>query len=282
MKMISTLAAAAVAVAVMGAGPVSEVVPVAATPAVEFDHGKHAPLFPDCTTCHTNVGNDVAVYPEPTFCAACHDGSTQPRIEYASPEPSPRSVHDPDVAADQCVTCHEQDGARQRFVAPASHDGEWQSIHGRQAAAAPEACVTCHVREDCLECHRSGAASPAGGYHEADFLSLHPASAYSRETSCADCHNNGAFCQTCHLGAGLVTGGPQSSIYHDGTGVWAGGHGQAARQSLESCVACHTESDCVRCHASLNPHGPKFNAEQQGKSSPSVCVVCHGQNVPYE
>jgi hypothetical protein len=276
MKTLTTLAASAVAVAVVGAGPVSEVVPVADTPAAQFDHEKHAPLLPDCTSCHANVGGNVAVYPDPTFCAVCHDGSVQPRVDYTPSPTNPRYVHDPDVAADRCVTCHELDGPVQRAVRPVSHDGAWESIHGREAAADPETCVTCHVREDCLDCHRSGSASPAGGYHETDFLSLHPASAYSRETSCADCHNNGAFCQTCHLGAGLVTDGPTAKPFHDGTGVFVAGHGQAARQSLESCVSCHVETDCVRCHVSINPHGPTFNAEQQRKSSPSVCVVCHG------
>ena len=63
------------------------------------------------------------------------------------------------------------------------------------------------------------------------------------------------------------------------------GHGQAARQSLESCVSCHAERDCLACHSAtrgrrINPHGPDFNAERLRESAPSMCVACHGTSVP--
>jgi hypothetical protein len=118
-------------------------------------------------------------------------------------------------------------------------------------------CAGCHVRTDCLQCHRPDAAAGPAGYHPIGFLQRHPAAAYSRETRCADCHNSGSFCQTCHATAGLVSTGPLDAGYHDASSTFSAGHGQAARQSLESCTACHAERDCLPCHSALG--GRRFN-----------------------
>jgi hypothetical protein len=75
------------------------------------------------------------------------------------------------------------------------------------------------------------------------------------------------------------------SGYHDAKRFFVVGHGQAARQSLETCVSCHTERDCLTCHSALggrrfNPHGPDFDAERLRKRNIEVCAVCHGLAVP--
>jgi hypothetical protein len=63
------------------------------------------------------------------------------------------------------------------------------------------------------------------------------------------------------------------------------GHGQAARQNLESCVACHAERDCLTCHSALggrrfNPHGPDFDAARLREKNPQMCSACHGITIP--
>ncbi|MCA9768685.1 MAG: hypothetical protein KC485_07710, partial [Gemmatimonadetes bacterium] len=63
------------------------------------------------------------------------------------------------------------------------------------------------------------------------------------------------------------------------------GHGQAARQSLESCVSCHVERDCTVCHSAqggrrFNPHGPGFDAERLRRRNPEMCIACHGRAIP--
>ncbi|HXF95040.1 MAG TPA: cytochrome c3 family protein, partial [Gemmatimonadales bacterium] len=109
--------------------------------------------------------------------------------------------------------------------------------------------------------------------------------AYARESRCADCHNNASFCATCHASAGLTSNGPLRSGYHDGSRFFAAAHGQAARQSLESCVSCHAERDCLTCHSALggrrfNPHGPGFDADRLRRRNSQMCTVCHGGRIP--
>jgi hypothetical protein len=74
--------------------------------------------------------------------------------------------------------------------------------------------------------------------------------------------------------------------YHDVFRGFSLGHGQAARQSLESCAACHAERDCTACHSAVgggfrfNPHGPGFNAARLLSKNPSLCTACHGTAIP--
>jgi hypothetical protein len=125
------------------------------------------------------------------------------------------------------------------------------------------------------------------GYHPAQFLTRHPSSAYAREANCSDCHNAAQFCQSCHQQSGLVaTSKLGKTGYHDVFRNFSLGHGQAARQSLESCVACHAERDCTTCHSAVNggfrfsPHGPGFNADRMRSKNASLCTACHGNSIP--
>lgn len=82
-----------------------------------------------------------------------------------------------------------------------------------------------------------------------------------------------------------MAAGPIGRGYHDAKRFFIAGHGQAARQSLESCVACHTERDCLTCHSALggrrfSPHGPGFDPERLRKKNIEVCTACHGVAVP--
>jgi len=166
-----------------------------------------------------------------------------------------------------------------RRRAPASHTPAFVNGHGSTADARPESCAGCHVRQDCLECHRPNAAK-AGGYHPAGFLTSHPQQAYTREVSCANCHNTAQFCASCHKQAGLVANGPINRGYHDKAPQFLTGHGPAARQSLESCVSCHVENDCLTCHRQFNPHGPGFKPESLRSRAETMCTVCHGAVIP--
>jgi len=208
----------------------------------------------NCATCHARE-----------FCYQCHAGATPPRA-IAALGSDPRSTA---IAA---------------RGAPASHGGNFADRHGTAAAAAGARCAGCHVRAECLDCHRPVAAA-GPGYHPAGFLSRHPAAAYARETSCSDCHSVGSFCAACHAQAGLVATGVLRSGYHDAKQFFLVGHGQAARQSLESCVACHAERDCLTCHSALggrrfNPHGPGFDANRMRRKNPETCTACHGTAIP--
>ncbi len=207
-----------------------------------------------CATCHARE-----------FCYQCHAGTAPPRaIDWLASDPRSTAI-----------------AAR---ATPASHADNFADRHGTEAAASSNRCASCHIRADCLVCHRPNAASGAG-YHPDGFLGRHPAGAYARETSCSDCHNVGAFCTTCHARAGLSSEGVLRAGYHDTRRFFLAGHGQAARQGLESCVSCHAERDCLTCHSAsggrrFNPHGPGFDPGRMRRKNFEMCTVCHGAAVP--
>lgn len=211
-----------------------------------------------CATCHTRES-----------CATCHVGA-MPRV----------------VATLHSVGGGRAPGARLTRERPSTHTRDFRESHGPLANARPSTCEGCHVRPMCLECHR-----PEGGsrstFHPAGFLTRHPSAAYSREANCSDCHNPAQFCQACHQDAGLVADSRLGQAgYHDAFRGFSLGHGQAARQSLESCAGCHAERDCTACHSAVgggfrfSPHGPGFNPDRLRKKNPSLCVACHGQFIP--
>lgn len=177
-------------------------------------------------------------------------------------------------------------GAKVQRAEPENHGRDFTDGHGPIADASPQSCAGCHTLEQCIECHRPNQATFAG-YHPADYLSRHPVAAYSQEVSCQGCHNNGQFCQSCHIQAGLRSNGTLGTKgnFHDASPTFIAGHGQAARQSLESCVSCHSERDCLTCHSAVggrrfNPHGPGWDAERVRKSNPQMCTACHGYGIP--
>ncbi len=221
-------------------------------------HGAIARRAPaDCVTCHTQES-----------CQTCHVG--KPRVA--------RALH-------RSAEWGRGIGAVMRRRRPPWHGDNFATNHAQRAAAATATCAACHVRADCLECHRPDAAR-AAGYHPSGFLARHPAAAYARETSCSSCHNAGSFCTSCHASAGLkAAAGPLGSGYHDATRFFIAGHGGAARQSLETCTSCHAERDCLTCHSALggrrfNPHGPGFDPNRLIKKNPQMCTACHGTVIP--
>ena len=219
-------------------------------------HGAMVRATPQrCGTCHTQES-----------CLACHAQSQRVSVALHPAGPG-RAV-----------------GAQPTRAPPLSHRDNFVRRHNAVASAAPSSCAGCHVRTDCMNCHRS-AAGAGPGYHPADFLTRHPAAAYARESRCADCHSTGGFCQACHAAAGLGAQGPLRSGYHDASRTFSAGHGDAARQSLESCTACHVERDCLSCHSAIggrrfNPHGPGFDAARMRRKNPEMCTVCHGTAIP--
>jgi hypothetical protein len=175
-------------------------------------------------------------------------------------------------------------GAQIARTKPATHGVDFRDRHAGLATAAPRTCTACHSRTECLDCHRPTAAS-SGGYHPMGFLTRHPAAAYARETSCADCHSATGFCAACHQQSGLVAERTLRPGFHDAKQFFLVGHGQAARQSLETCVGCHTERDCLTCHSArggrrFNPHGPDFDGERLKRKNPEMCTACHGVTIP--
>jgi hypothetical protein len=251
--------------------------PSHASPAFLGTHGRDTRRAnATCATCHTQQS-----------CTSCHVG-VPPRAIAALATGGPGRAP----------------GVQPVRRAPSSHTREFTARHGAEASARQATCETCHVRAMCLDCHRpdgtgrSEAGPQSGGarqsadarrssYHPRAFLTRHPSSAYAREANCSDCHSPAQFCQSCHQQSGLVaTSRVGQRGYHDAFRGFSLGHGQAARQSLESCASCHAERDCTACHSAVgggfrfSPHGPGFSAERSRSKNPTLCVACHGRAIP--
>ncbi|HEU4569488.1 MAG TPA: cytochrome c3 family protein [Gemmatimonadales bacterium] len=217
---------------------------------------------------------------DPRACANCHTQESCTACHSAAPSAAPR----PTAAATD--TTLPRGAAVHRRPPPSHLAPSWASGHGALAGARPQNCAGCHARTQCLECHRpDAAAGERGGYHPRGFLASHPAQAYARATSCAECHNTASFCQDCHVQSGVVASGRLRGGFHDGRRSFLFGHGQAARQSLETCVSCHAERDCLTCHSSVrgrgfDPHGPGFDPRRLRDKNPGLCSACHGATVP--
>jgi hypothetical protein len=218
--------------------------------------GKHLAIAQSCTVCHAQ-----------DFCAACHVDAPQVRaIEALARDPRSLAL-----------------GPKERR--PAWHGKDFSTGHAALATANPKSCTTCHLRSECLDCHRPNPSDGTARYHTTGYLVRHPADAYARSSDCSQCHNQQYFCASCHQQSGLVARGPLTTGYHNGARFFNLGHGKAAREALETCVSCHTENDCLRCHSAIqgrrfNPHGQGFDGSKLRNRNPQMCSACHGSAIP--
>jgi hypothetical protein len=267
----------------------------------KFDHARHASLFQSCDGCHAVEPAGVS-FPQPSLCQACHNGQVARVVDWRGPSRAAKKFgfnHAEAIAAKRelgeevsCSDCHIAPGGGLMDVrrAPASHTPFFAEQHRSLAAATTAECEICHNRDQtCLGCHIGAEnldvpARDQGGYHPADFLEQHATAAWNRQVECSSCHNPEAFCRSCHAGVGRDTEGRTATGYHNEDPNFVFGHGQAARQALESCASCHAQQDCLACHSAkfgrnVNPHGPDFDAEKLRDKNPELCLICHFSDV---
>lgn len=206
-----------------------------------------------CATCHDR-----------TSCTTCHGGATHvPRAVLDLPAPradGPTGVSIPSGAG----------GA-------GFHPADFGRSHAVPASTGQMNCTTCHEENTCTQCH-DGFGSPP--FHPLNFMASHGAEAFGRVSDCKSCHNSEGFCRECHLGSGIQGGNGLVAPFHDGQALWILSHPQAARQDLESCVTCHQQKDCLRCHSAttgmgVSPHGPGFDAASMQDRNQAMCKLCH-------
>lgn len=258
-----------------------------------YAHAAGARAAPQtCASCHTR-----------TSCTSCHTGKMGRDVIDQLPEPKPgrapgvvlihagqraappaagpamlaaRSA--PAPAAGPVLLASGRDSVRSAVVHV--HPDGFATNHKTVAASGQLNCQGCHQPRDCTACHDG--VSTRGNYHPADFMARHATSAYAQEQNCSTCHRVETFCRSCHQKSGIANTGGVRGTAHTGQPLWLLQHGQAARQGLASCTACHQQRDCLRCHSSLglhvNPHGPDFNAEAMGSRNMQMCLVCHLTN----
>ena len=201
-----------------------------------------------CANCHTREG-----------CQQCHSGSS---------------------AADRIAALPQRNTAPGVNLASRTrnaHAPGFAQAHGTTAGASGESCTSCHAQKFCSDCHQ-GADSKK--FHPSNYASRHAQAVYANDTDCASCHNRESFCQSCHNGLGLSANGQRPTQFHNGTSIWLLQHGQPARQNLESCTSCHTQSSCTRCHSTkggwgVSPHGSNTPSGKLADKNRPACLRCH-------
>lgn len=218
----------------------------------------------------------------PAACASCH--SMRPFAEGQARTPH-KNVG--------CYSCHLAAGAwswpefkmRELFVMyPAAMRGGAPSGTGTRAAG--RRCLDCHA--DVLGRTTKGPAlriSHRACVKDGRCDTCHTASAHGGATrwvrqpvmeDCLSCHvtRDDVACGTCHVrrsretllasSAWRVTHGP----------AWRTQHGMG---NIDLCRVCHTQADCVRCHAIPIPHPVSFGPEhgQYSRLPTAKCDDCH-------
>jgi hypothetical protein len=252
----------------------------------DFDHWQHRAVFPTCVGCHAGAANPtLALWPAPSSCRECHDGTIERTVEWKAPtQPRPsnlRFTHPKHakavakaMAADSvlaCRACHVAPGTDPMQVRRAVVQNCF-SCHGIREShfdAPDTACSTCHLplvqvvrltRESIREfpapaSHREPGF--AGDLHGKLARVARPVAA-----SCATCHAQD-FCAQCHVNAPEVPAiqalarDPRSLAIHAKLEAPATHedpgfirhHGRQVRQNAASCASCHTRESCLTCHA---------------------------------
>ena len=178
-----------------------------------------------------------------------------------------------------CVTCHQTGRRADESAATATPPAGSTAGEMLEPDATPLDAPSLLHRADPRG--RRGTGEQAG-FHPSQYDLRHAADAWGATLECSNCHNSTVFCRTCHVESGLRTTGTVGRGYHDAAGPWLLRHGQAARQSLESCVSCHRQRECMQCHSTtggfrVNPHGDDFDADLMREKAGRTCFACHCQ-----
>ena len=239
-------------------------------PALRFNHAKHVGVMKGgCVSCHGASGKPVL--PRMDSCTSCHQAAGAPN---------------------DCATCHPTGAngklraTRQRIdepLRPSNHDVSFLQRHGTVAKSRKAECMACHVEQDCADCHDATVARPFS-VHPPGFLTVHAVDARAASGNCADCHDQQTFCASCHVRANVMGAPPHDPPalrrYHPPGWLEASqpnNHGVMARREITECATCHTEADCISCHAGVNPHPPDFvaNCRRMLTANGSSCSKCH-------
>lgn len=253
--------------------------------ALQFSHKSHLDRMMACSACHAVKDKRAPGFseerwlPSESLCLTCHDAWKQ---------------------GGMCIKCHPQNPAGEMKtdfkgikLVPSrgklNHQENWTKRHVQQAQFAPATCKTCHQQRFCDRCH-DGVMKPLA-IHPEDYATMHPIDARKDQNHCRSCHRYQSFCLDCHQKMGMA---PDSQKKYDRVRIHPEGfgscvrtpthHSDQAKRSLDACVSCHQEDDCLRCHrsgsecgGSVNIHGhmsPQQLSRMQ-KKNPRACEKCH-------
>lgn len=225
-----------------------------ATPGCEACHSRQA-AFLDATRATAHAGAGVS-------CSDCHveKGSVTARTKFGVyevfgmwlPALDP-SATDATVAKDaNCLVCHEQ--VLESTVS---------------AGGIAIAHASCAQGRACVDCHSEVGHGTATKWAKSPSMS-----------TCTSCHKNrqaSLECATCHLGKVERSGSQDVEFLITHGQNWQKTHGMG---QMDTCVACHTATDCTSCHGPGVPHGSNFQEEHSAisKQEGAQCLTCHAKS----
>jgi nitrate/TMAO reductase-like tetraheme cytochrome c subunit len=195
----------------------------------------------NCTPCHdmSTIGDEHSTVRLPhqrhteisgLVCADCHDKVSHGARDEAG-----------DVSMAVCGMCHDESGdpAACEFChlepqnVEDTHPDDYIETHGEEARADDGAsCLRCHHDAEafCDECH----ARPTADHFSGTWKYTHRTVAEQDREGCLGCHDEDTFCEQCHR------------VSHPDD--WIESHGPVAGEGGGSCLTCHPQSMCDRCH----------------------------------
>lgn len=145
------------------------------------------------------------------------------------------------------------------YPRPNSHKANWLEYHGaladlnmNEAGQRGKTCLTCHERNDCIECHNT---RPPRDHTNMWRTRSHGFMASGNSERCLTCHRQD-YCVSCH----------NETAPRNHTGNWVERH----------CSWCHfgsnitPESNCVVCHRQA-PH----TSAPHSVNGKLDCTLCH-------
>ena len=313
-------------VAWAGTEPLSEPPGAFLPPAnLKFNHKLHAARGYGCELCHATVSASTATSPPSdlpmmALCLGCHDGKQATARCGACHLTLPDGRMKVEFAISGATGVTPEPGVRR--LAPSgslrgfdAHTLGFRTNH-KQAGRDEGYCLTCHRRNECIDCH-GGVVRPFD-IHPSDYATLHAVDARRNTPDCSSCHRNQSFCVGCHQRTGVASDpsgglpgrqpqnpfgtGTQVKRFHppgwarDATGAVistpsAASHSMAAKRNITACVSCHREETCLECHstdptrgAHFDPHGVGFAGSLRCRSlaarNQRACLKCHAVTDP--
>jgi hypothetical protein len=283
-----------------------------------FDHGAHAARIErhedepiDCAGCHAEPGAPRMEVRHAVVrtCIGCH----APGGRHLAYETACATCHLPLARASGLP----DDRVASLPEMPGHDDPDFVLAHGELAETRAATCGTCHARESCERCHLNADRLPAvaglesdarvarlvadlpgewpepPSHRSAEWSWMHADEARENGATCANCHSQQS-CAACHTGGrpaaavalpvatrGAPRGVEISDIRPPGhTPEFATRHAAAAAAGLIRCSACHSERQCVDCHAASTK--PRFHALDfvmrhgaEAFARDTECAACH-------
>ncbi|HET9441645.1 MAG TPA: hypothetical protein VFO52_15820 [Longimicrobiales bacterium] len=267
---------------------------------LDFSHPEHEAEEPlDCSACHTRAGQprmavERRVVPE--RCFACHEHQAREHFVDARCEQCHVPLSRTTFAAARVANLPE----------PASHKQPdfLAKLHGELAKSDRTRCQVCHTRELCATCHVDAqqraevqAFEPAGAnlqlppftarYYEpeshkdAQWIDRHGGPARQNIANCSTCHTRES-CATCHavntpdvvraLPSRVAATAPGVSATRRApathrTPFFAQEHGTLAAAGGQTCLSCHTRTQCEECHSAASAGRDRTGAAAKAPSA---------------